>query len=98
VQIWSVVPLFDGFAPIGLTEKYASVATVASVEHTPGKAVVTLHDSGTFAAWCETRPKAIKLNGAPVSEQVVEWSGNVVRVKIVGLTDGRPRPQMEFNW
>jgi hypothetical protein len=98
VKLYSVVPVKDGFAPIGLINKYVSPATVSKVERAPGRITVELREAGTFAAYCERKPTAIKLNGSPLSDQMVEYSGNLLKIKIVGLADGRPKAQLEFAW
>ncbi len=96
VRLYSVVPIQDGFAPIGLINKYISPATIGAVKREPGKVSVELNDAGTFAAYSEQKPKQVKLNGSLLSDQLMEYSGNLLTVKIVQLSDGRPKVQLEF--
>ncbi len=98
VKLFSVVPVKDGFAPIGLIAKYISPAAIVKIERGPGKARVELMEAGTFAAYCEQKPKTIKRDGAVLSDQLLEYSNHLLKVKIVGLTDGRPPVKLEFIW
>jgi len=98
VKLYSVVPVKDGFAPIGLVNKYISPATISQVKREPGKVTVELKEPGTFAAYCERKPKQVKRDGAVLSEQLIEYSNNLLKIKMAGLIDGRPRAQLEFIW
>lgn len=98
VRLYSVVPIKNGFAPIGLINKYISPATISQVKYESGKVSVELKEQGTFAAYCEKKPKAVKRDGALLSEDLLEFSGNLLKVKLVGLSDGRPPVKLEFIW
>jgi len=98
VKLYSVVPVKEGFAAVGLINKYISPATISQVKREPDKAIVELREPGTFAAYCERKPKTIKRDGAALSDQLYEYSNSLLMVKMPGLTDGRPKVQLEFNW
>jgi len=101
VRLYSVVPIppgRDGFAPIGLVNKYISPATISEFNQEPGKITVILKEAGTFAAYCEKKPKQVKLNGSLLSDQLMEYSGNLLKVKLIGLTDGQPPVKLDFVW
>ena len=63
-EIVTVSPVIDGFAPIGLIDKYNSCMTMTGyVRESSGTAVVILKGGGIFAAYSEAEPVAVRLNG-----------------------------------
>ena len=98
VKLYSVVPVKDGFAPIGLVNKYVSPATIVDLKQEQGRAVVKLAEAGTFAAYCAQAPKQIKLNGALMSAQTYSYKESLLKVNIAALTDGHPPMTLENNF
>jgi raffinose synthase len=64
-ELFTMVPIERGFAPIGLADKFNSAAAVRSSTWTADGAVqVELRDGGEFLAWCEAAPTSVEVNGA----------------------------------
>ncbi len=63
-EVFTVSPIHDGLAPLGLADKLNSGGTIASVVRHDGDWDVTLRDGGPFAAWCEREPPAVECDGA----------------------------------
>lgn len=63
-EVFTVVPIFGGFAPIGLADKLNSGGTIASVVRRDGFCDVALRDGGPFVAWCEREPTEVSAGGA----------------------------------
>ena len=63
-EVFTVVPILGGFAPIGLADKLNSGGTIASVVRRDGFCDVALRDGGPFIAWCEREPTEVSAGGA----------------------------------
>ena len=63
-EVFTVVPILGGFAPIGLADKLNSGGTIASVVRRDGFCDVALRDGGPFVAWCEREPTEVSAGGA----------------------------------
>jgi len=98
VKLYSVVPIVDGFAPIGLVKKYIAPGTIKEIKRSPGSVKITLAEFGTFGAYCEQKPKTVKLHGAKLSDEFIEFKDGLLLVKVVALTDGMPRMELEISW
>lgn len=75
--IFTVVPVVAPVAPFGLLEKFAGVAAIEKVEFKDGVMAVTLHEGGTFGAYAASRPKAVTVDGKPVT---FTYQSRLVRV------------------
>lgn len=62
-RLYVIVPVINGFAPVGLTEKYISPAAVHQLA--PGK--LLLKEGGTFAFYSERVPDSVFVNGQRAS-------------------------------
>ncbi len=62
-ELFTIVPIIDGFAPIGLADKYNSAGAVWCKGTDPdGSYGVTLCDGGRFLCWCAKRPGKVWVN------------------------------------
>ena len=67
-EIVSYAPVQDGFAPLGLADKFNSTgAIVAQEKRTDGAWIVTLRDGGDFVAWSERAPQRVESSGQSVT-------------------------------
>lgn len=66
-ELVTLVAVADGFAAIGLVEKFASQAAIGELTGAHGGYELTLRDGGTFLAWCERRPVAVEVDGRAAS-------------------------------
>lgn len=59
-EIFTIVPLTNGFAAIGLADKYNSGGAVLSQQQLPdGSYQIILRDGGDLVAWCASKPKSV---------------------------------------
>src|SRR5690606_27194283 len=61
--LFSFIPVRDGFAAIGLSNKYISAAAIAEHNSFAGKEKVLLHEGGSFVFVSDAVPKAVYVNG-----------------------------------
>ena len=66
-RVYSVAPVVDGFAAVGLVNKYAAPVAVREVKREDGKVTVRLKEAGRFVAYSRTRPREIKVDGAELA-------------------------------
>ena len=66
-EVFTIVPIIDGFAPIGLADKLNSGGTLASVVRRDGVCDVSLRDGGPFVAWCRREPTEVSTGGAALT-------------------------------
>jgi len=65
-EIVTIVPLEDGYAALGLLDKYNSAGAITGKGFTPhGAYAVTVRDGGRFGAWCADAPAAIHVDNTP---------------------------------
>lgn len=62
-ELLTIIPINNGFAPIGLTNKYNSGGVISKLYVANEQIFVDLKDGGDFISYCEERPKAVTVNG-----------------------------------
>jgi raffinose synthase len=66
-EIFTIVPLAGGVAPIGLMDMFNSAGAVLAKGWDPfGGYTISLRGGGRFLAWCERKPVAVETDGASV--------------------------------
>jgi raffinose synthase len=93
-KLYYVIPVKNGFAPIGLTEKYAAPASVLSEQTSAAGTTVTIYEGGLFKAYSAKKPKTILLNGHPVKNY--EYANNIITMNVPQTGDIYPR--LLFKW
>lgn len=64
-ELFTIVPVDRGVAPVGLADKYNSGgAVVRQGWNLPGDYEVELRDGGAFLAWCAREPREVRVDGA----------------------------------
>jgi len=96
VKLYSIVPIQNGFAPIGLVNKFVSPAAILEVKQEQGRAMVRLVESGTFAAYCAKAPKEIMLNHAALSSGAISYSDGLLKIDLTSLAGAGPTPELEI--
>lgn len=91
-QLYYIVPVKNGFAALGLTEKYNAPATVLKEDWSNRKVRVMLYEGGTFSAWSAKKPRKVLVNGKPVDG--FRFHENLLTVAI----DKQTHPIIEINW
>jgi hypothetical protein len=91
-QLYYVVPVHNGFAPLGLTDKYNAPATVLEQHVTTHRAVITLYEGGTFGAYSSKRPTAITVNGHGITN--FRYVNHLLSFEIPPTR----RPIVEIGW
>lgn len=62
-ELFTLAPVIDGIAVIGLSDKFNSGGTVQNIERSPGRVRVHLLDGGRFLAYAGDRPKSLSVDG-----------------------------------
>lgn len=66
-EIFTIVPIEHGVAPIGLTDKFNSAGAITAKDADPrGGYFLALRDGGDFLAWCAETPSEVRVDDAPV--------------------------------
>jgi hypothetical protein len=66
-QLFYVVPIQNGFAALGLTEKYNVPATILKETWNKNNVAITLYEGGSFKAYSAKRPNKIFINGKSIT-------------------------------
>ena len=82
VKLFVLAPIANGFAPIGLANKYISPATIKESLIDEQHAVLKLAESGPFAAYCQAKPKVVKVNGKEIAGSAIYYSDNLLKVDL----------------
>lgn len=98
VRLYSVAPIEDGFAAIGLVNKYVSPGTVIQVSRHADRVTVVLSDAGQFAAWSEREPKTIEVNGSAVSRNKVVYTDGFLKVDVPKAHGGNQKIRLDIIW
>ncbi|MHB9132263.1 MAG: Sip1-related alpha-galactosidase [Armatimonadota bacterium] len=65
-ELYTIVPIEAGVAPIGLADKYNSAgAVIAKGIDARGGYAVQMRDGGQFIAWCAEKPSQVFVDDAP---------------------------------
>lgn len=62
-RLYSVVPMQQGMAPLGLVNKYNAPATVLESEQAADRLTVKVYEGGRFAVAAERRPAGVLVDG-----------------------------------
>lgn len=97
-RIYSVVPVMDGFAAVGLVNKYAAPAAVAEVKKEDGKVTVRLKEAGRFAAYSQARPKEIKVDGDALAESKIKFVDGCLELDLGAADRQSKEVVVELSW
>ncbi len=93
-KLYDVVPVRDGFAPIGLTEKYAAPAAVLKQQRTASGVTVTLYEGGLFKAYSARKPVSVTVNGHLLKHY--DYEDGILSMIIP--SEGNVHPAVLFRW
>lgn len=93
-KLYYIVPVKNGFAPIGLTEKYAAPVSVLKQQNTAKETTVTVYEGGLFKAYSEKKPVAIWVNGHLLKHY--DYKDNILALSVPST--GNTHPQISFKW
>ena len=94
-KLFYVIPVTDGFAAIGLTNKYNAPATILA-ENKNGRSVkVKVYEGGTFKAFVETKPKQIKVDRELIFE--FRYLDQILILDVLQKNSG-VHPEIEILW
>jgi len=66
-EVFTIVPILDGLAPIGLADLFNSAGAVLSKgQPCPSQYALTLQGGGRFLAYCQRSPSWLEANGQAV--------------------------------
>ena len=87
VKLYSVTPIVDGFAAIGLANKYLSPATVDSVDRDGDHVRITLLEAGRFKAYCELPPEEVSADGAQIESESFDPTTGELTVELINIPE-----------
>ena len=93
-QLYYIVPIKNGFAPLGLTQKYNAPATIIAQNNTIKKSKITLYEGGLFKAYCAKKPNSILINDRVINNFL--FQDNIVSMMVPPM--GEIHPVITFNW
>lgn len=91
-RLYYVIPVKNGFASLGLTDKYNAPATILKERWDRNKVAITLYEGGTFKAYSAARPSRIMLNGKITSDFIFKDQRLTVNVP------KQSRPVITIYW
>lgn len=82
VRLFVIAPVRNGFAAIGLAEKYLAPATIRKLVVSEDKALLTLAESGKFAAFVDAKPQSVKADGKEMFPASASYANNLLVVEL----------------
>jgi hypothetical protein len=76
VKLWIMEPISDGFAAVGLVNKYISCKAILSESLSSLEARIGLYEGGKFLAYSESKPRRVLANAAEIPENSWNYKGN----------------------
>ena len=81
-ELFTLAPVSDGFAAIGLADKFNSGGCITAIRRThPRRIEIDLRDGGDFLAWSKNSPQAVSMNGQELAFRF-DSATNALRVDI----------------
>jgi raffinose synthase len=93
-NLFYLIPIANGFAAIGLTDKYNAPATVLKQEWKGKNVSLRFYEGGNFSGYAKTKPSGIRINGQAAS---FTFEDNMIRVSIPKSAD-RKDVVVEVEW
>jgi hypothetical protein len=79
-QLYIISPIYDGFAMIGMVNKYNAPKAIISEKRTLNEIEITIKESGIFKAYCYQKPiKILGKNGEPMN---FGFENNILQINI----------------
>jgi raffinose synthase len=78
-EVFTIVPIDSGIAPIGLSDKFNSAGAIVAKGWQGKSYLVSLRDGGSFIAYCDRAPSAVMVNG---TERRFSFVGGALRVEL----------------
>jgi hypothetical protein len=87
VELFTLVPIDDGVAVLGLLDKLLGPAAVVAVGRPDGDLEVRLSEGGDLGLWTERPVSGVEIDGATVAAAHVHQDGPLVRVDAAAFGD-----------
>ena len=82
-ELFTLVPIRDGVAPLGLTDKYNSAGAITQKGLiVPNIYELSLRSGGEFAAYVENRPQSLEVDGQATSEFTYDEATHLLRMSL----------------
>ena len=91
-RLYYVSPITDGFAPVGLSDKYNAPGTIEEIRREENVVTVKLGESGPFIAYSSKSPKEVSVNGSKCS---FRYADRIISVDMKGKLEN-PVIRIEF--
>ena len=79
-KLYYVVPCKNGFAALGLTDKYNAPATIMDQHWNGNSVAITLYEGGEFSAYSQKAPSKVLVNGKPFTNY--QFSNNMLTLRV----------------
>jgi hypothetical protein len=79
-DLFTLVPVDQNIAIFGSVDKYLGPAAIDSVKRTGATVLIRLIEPGEFAAFLQSPPHALKVDGKAVSASTYKYSGRLLRI------------------
>jgi hypothetical protein len=86
-ELFTLVPVNQGVAVLGLLDKYLGPAAVVSQKRESSRVTVRLREAGDFGAWLEQAPLRVELDGRELPSSAYSYSQNLLRVSRASFGD-----------
>jgi hypothetical protein len=96
VRLYTIVPIEDGFAAIGLVDKYISRRAISRESREPGQVEIELVEGGKFAAYAEREPREVKVKGADLAGDKISYQAQKLTLDLSGFSPGPVK--VELSW
>jgi len=93
-KLYYVVPVKNGFAPIGLTEKYNATAAIIRQKSIEKGVEITIYEGGLFKAYCVHKPITVLVNGKPVANYT--YQHNMLSLSVPGDAATHPLVTIKY--
>jgi hypothetical protein len=91
-QLYYVVSIKNGFAALGLTNKYNAPATILKERWKKNSVALTLYEGGLFKAYSKEQPSKIFVNGKRVRDY--NYNNSMLTIKI----EKQKKPVITIYW
>jgi raffinose synthase len=90
--LFFVLPLKNGFAPIGLVNKYNAPASIQTEKWNGHTVSINVYEAGLFKAYADKKPTRVLVSGKPAA---FSFENNIIEININEMQD---KPVITIEW
>ncbi len=96
-DLFTLVPVKDGTAVLGLLDKYLGPAAVVSVSRIDRTLTVRLAEAGDFGAYLDRAPQSVKIDGKAALPSEYSYSEGLLRIPRNSFGAGNGEHELELH-